>query len=171
MSYSYSVTQINFVHYDLSSLSAIRQVQELTGLPKTVQTLVMIKSQAIVREFDAAMLAAEALDPSTVSQPPDAAYADYVAACAAVTAFRRQWVTQDYWNDGVVRPNPQDSLYHAEEMNARRAARKAAVDAAGARRRERFAALLELAISLRDAQITTMLTKVDPTAKAAFDAI
>lgn len=171
MSYSYSVTQINFVHYDLSSPSAIREVQELTGLPKNVQMLVMVKSQAIVREFDAAVAAAETLDVSSLPHPSDAAYAAYVAACAAVTAFRRQWVTMDRWNDGVVRPNPQDSLYDATELASSRAAREAAVNAAGARRRERFAALLALAISLRDAQITTMLTKVDPTAKAAFDAI
>lgn len=171
MSYQYAASTLDFAEYDLSSLSEIRQVQELTGLPKTVQTLVMIKSQAIVREFDAAMKALSPLDPSTVSQPPDASYAAYVATCAAVTAFRRQWVTQDYWNDGVVRPNPQDSLYDATELTARRVAREAAVAAARQQRRERFAALMKLAISLRDAQITTMLTKVDPTAKAAFDAI
>ena len=168
---SYPASKLNFVHYDLSSLSAIRQVEELTGLPKNVQTLVMVKSQAIVREFDAALLAVEALDVSSLPHPSDAAYAAYVAACQAVTAFRRQWVTMDRWNDGVVRPNPQDSLYDATELDSSRAAREAAVNAAGARRRERFAALLALAISLRDAQITTMLTKVDPTAKAAFDAI
>ncbi len=171
MSYQYAASTLDFAEYDLSSLSEIRQVEELTGLPKNVQTLVMVKSQAIVREFDAAMKALSPLDPSTVSQPPDAAYADYVAACAAVTAFRRQWVTQDYWNDGVVRPNPQASLYDATELTARRVAREAAVAAARQQRRERFAALMKLAISLRDAQITTMLTKVDPTAKAAFDAI
>ena len=171
MSYQYPMSRIDFLSYDLSSLSAIRRVEELSGLPKNVQTLVMVKSQAIVREFDAAMLAAEALDVSSLPHPSDAAYAAYVAACAAVTAFRRQWVTMDRWNDGVVRPNPQDSLYDATELTARRVAREAAVDAVRQRRRDRFAALLALAISLRDAQITTMLTKVDPTAKAAFDVI
>ena len=171
MSYQYAASTLDFAEYDLSSLSEIRQVEELTGLPKNVQTLVMVKSQAIVREFDAAMKALSPLDPSTVSQPPDAAYADYVAACAAVTAFRRQWVSLDRWDDCVVTPRRQDSLYDVAELTAWRDACEAGCDALRQQRRDRFAALMKLAISLRDAQITTMLTKVDPTATAAFDAI
>ena len=170
--YQYAASTLDFAEFDLSSPFEIRRVEELTGLPKPVQTLVMIKSQAIVREFNVAMEALNRFDPTPVPHPPDAAYADYVAACEAVTAFRRQWVTADQWDSGVVPPREQDSLYDVTELTAWRDATKVAREALRQHRRDRFADLIALAIALRDAQITTMLLQhVGPTAKAAFDAI
>ena len=169
MSYSYAMTSFDFSVSDLSSPAAIRQVQELVGLPKTVQTLVMIKSQAIVREFDAVM--AVPLDHTSVGHPTDAAYADYVAAVEFINAFRQQWTSLNDWESYKIYPASQDTMYDVTALCAQRDAWNAARQAARQRRRDRFAALMALAILLRNAQMTTLLMKDDPTAKAAFDAI
>lgn len=180
---SYPMSKFDFgTCHDLSSLSNIRAVQELHGLPKNVQTLVICKSQVIVREHEAAVAAvASVMDLFEAAPPmPDDVYADYVAACERVNQLRRQWTTKtdllyhtDHLTDhyGVVPPASQSHHREATALRQCLDERKRTLQALNQRRAERFHALIAFATSLRDATMKVALAKLDASTVQVFDAI
>lgn len=176
---SYPMSKFDFTSYDLSSPSAIRQVEELYGLPKNVLNLVILKSQSIVRDHAAAVAAvanATALFEAAPTMPNDV-YADYVAAWARATQIRQQWTTRHDMSWGsasdVARVAPLAQHEYREAASVRQSLdeRKRTILALDQARVARFHALIAFATSLRDATLRSSLAKLDPSTVQAFDAI
>lgn len=176
---TYPMSKFDFTVNDLSSLSSIRMVEELHGLPKNVQTLVVIKSQTIVRDHAAAVAAVASATDLFMAAPtmPDDVYADYVAACQRVSQIRQQWTTKNdlTWGCGTdvarVAPFPQHEYREATSVRQSLDERKRTLLALDQARVARFHALIAFATSLRDATMTAALAKFDPSTVQAFDAI